>query len=70
MKTCTLLSKEHHVGLLAIWKINKGIKMSIDNDRIKKYIFLLWENYFKQHFAEEEILLMNTIDDNKTSKAL
>ncbi len=64
-----LLSKEHHYGLLAAWKINQGIKMGIDTDRIKKYIFFFWRNFLKQHFAEEEILLFDSINDNKVSEA-
>ena len=65
----TWLSKEHHLGLLAIWKINQGIKLGIDTERIKKYIFFFWENLLKHHFAEEEILLFNTSVDNKVSEA-
>ncbi len=63
------LSKEHHFVLLAVWKINQGIRMGIDTGRIKKYIFFFWENYLKQHFAEEEILLFDAIDDNKVTEA-
>ena len=64
------LSKEHHQGLLATWKINQGIKMGSDNDRIKKYIIFFWENFLKHHFAEEEILLFSAADDDKVSEAL
>lgn len=63
------LTKEHHFGLLATWRINQGIKMHIDTDRIKKYIFFFWENYLNQHFLEEEILLFVKLNDHKISEA-
>src|SRR5450432_2722142 len=64
------LTKEHHYGLLATWKINQGITMHIDTNRIKKYIFFFWENYLNRHFSEEEILLFIKINDHKISEAL
>ncbi|HEY8689314.1 MAG TPA: hemerythrin domain-containing protein [Chitinophagaceae bacterium] len=64
------LSKEHHFGLLACWKINKGITWGIGIDRIKKYIIFFWENNLQQHFKEEEELLFNVIDDDKINTAI
>ena len=64
------LTKEHHFGLLATWKINQGITTRIDTDRIKKYIFFFWENYLNRHFDEEEKLLFIKINDHEISEAL
>ncbi len=64
------LSKEHHFGLLACWKINKGISLGIEIDRIKKYIIFFWENNLQQHFKEEEELLFNVINDDKINQAI
>jgi hypothetical protein len=64
------LTKEHHYGLVATWKINQGIEMRIATGRIKKYIFFFWENYLNQHFAEEEILIFTKKNDPKISEAL
>jgi hypothetical protein len=53
------LSREHHTGLLACWKIRQGLKKNIDPLRIKKYFLFFWEGHLKKHFEEEEVLLFN-----------
>lgn len=63
------LSKDHHFGLLACWKIKRGIELHIDTGRIKKYILFFWENYLKMHFNEEETLLFKIIEDDKVTIA-
>ena len=69
-KNITWLSKDHHFGLLAGWKINMGIKFSIEAERIKKYILFFWEHHLEQHFKEEELLLFNTMEDDKITEAI
>ena len=63
------LSKDHHFGLLACWKIGRGIESNIDAGRIKKYILFFWEHYLKMHFEEEETLLFELIEDDKVTAA-
>jgi hemerythrin-like domain-containing protein len=62
-KHIVALSKDHHAGLLFSWKIKEGLKRNIELYRIKKYINYFWDHHLKAHFAEEEALLFNQIDD-------
>ena len=64
------LTKDHQLSLLASWKINQGIDMRIETDRIKKYVFFFWDNILSQNFAEEEILLFVKSNDDKISETL
>jgi hemerythrin-like domain-containing protein len=51
------LSREHHEGLLFVWKLRKGLKNGTDVRIISSYIQWFWEQHLQQHFrAEEEIL--------------
>lgn len=69
-KNITWLSKDHHSGLLACWKINRGINLNIATERIKKYILFFWEDHLEQHFKEEELFLFDTMRDDKISTAI
>ena len=48
------MSREHHEGLLLVWKIRQGIKNKVDGERIARYLAWFWEHYFQKHFREEE----------------
>lgn len=48
------LSKEHHHGLLCVWKIREGVKRNIEFDRIRNYINFFWENHLENHFETED----------------
>jgi hypothetical protein len=50
-------SREHHDGLLLVWKIRQGIKMNIDPKRIGAYVTWFWETDLHSHFKREEIAL-------------
>jgi hemerythrin-like domain-containing protein len=52
------LSREHHEGLLLVWKIHQGLKNNIDPERIRKYILWYWQNHIKPHFYQEEKILL------------
>lgn len=64
------LSRDHHLGLLFCWKIRQGLNNKIEFSRIRKYILYFWESHLKQHFAEEESLLFNQIEDTLCEDAL
>lgn len=51
------LSREHHEGLLLVWKILQGLKYNVDPVRIQKYILWYWESHIKPHFYQEEKIL-------------
>jgi len=59
-------SKDHHFGLLLIWKTREGLKKSIEPERISRYIMHFFETELKTHFKEEEDLLFVEVpQDNK-----
>ena len=51
------LSREHHEGLLLVWKIQQGLRFNVDPERIRKYILWYWQNHIKPHFYQEEKIL-------------
>ncbi len=57
-------SREHHYGLLLIWKIREGLKKNIAPERISDFILYFFEHDLKSHFQKEEIDLFARIDGN------
>jgi hemerythrin-like domain-containing protein len=62
-KSIVQFSREHHFGLLLIWKIRQGLKANIDPKRISDYVLFFFEEDLKTHFAEEERSLFSKLDD-------
>lgn len=59
-------SKDHHFGLLFVWKIRQGLKKAIDIERIGKYVLFFFKEDLEKHFLEEEELLFSKLaDDDK-----
>lgn len=56
-------SREHHFGLLLIWKIKQGLKKNIDPKRISDYVLFFFDEDLKAHFTEEERILFSKLDD-------
>lgn len=54
-------SKEHHFGLLLIWKIRQGIEKEISADRIANYILYFFEADLSHHFKDEERFLFTLL---------
>lgn len=52
------LSREHHDGLLYVWKIREGLDNAISIERLMKYTSWYWIHHIKPHFFQEEKLLM------------
>ena len=52
------LSREHHDGLLFVWKIRQGLKNNISQDRLRSYCKWFWQNHIKPHFSQEENILI------------
>src|SRR5688572_15416795 len=50
-------SKDHHFGLLLVWKIKQGLATAVATERISNYILYFFEEYLLQHFHEEEQML-------------
>lgn len=59
------LSRDHHEGLLFVWKIRQGLKHNTPINEIAPYVQWFWQNHLYEHFQEEEQLLaLNLPDDN------
>lgn len=62
------LSREHHDGLLLVYKIRQGIKLSVEPERIATYCTWFWTHHLEQHFNNEERVLGPFIDNLGTLK--
>jgi len=54
-------SKDHHFGLLLVWKIRQGLKKSIEAGRIGNYVLYFFSEDLLKHFADEEKLLFSRL---------
>ena len=61
-------SREHHFGLLLIWKIRQGLKANIEPKRIYDYVLFFFDEDLKAHFAEEERVLFPKLNDGDALK--
>lgn len=48
------LSRDHHFGLLLIWKIRQGLKKEVAAARISPYVLFFFDEDLRLHFKEEE----------------
>lgn len=63
-KAIVSFSKEHHFGLLLVWKIRQGLKLGVDPGRISKYVLYFFREDLQKHFSEEETLLFARLPKN------
>lgn len=54
-------SRDHHFGLLLVWKIRQGLKKSIEAGRISKYVLYFFSEDLLKHFEDEEKLLFSRL---------
>jgi iron-sulfur cluster repair protein YtfE (RIC family) len=54
-------SRDHHFGLLLVWKIRQGLAKAINAERITNYVLYAFDNDLRQHFSEEEHLMFNKL---------
>jgi hemerythrin-like domain-containing protein len=52
------LSREHHEGLLTVWKIRQGLRNGTDPNLIARFVQWFWQEELKTHFQQEEGVLM------------
>lgn len=69
-KSLIVLSKEHHYGLLASWKIRRGLELKTDPKRIIAFVVSFWDTHLSAHFIAEEEILFNTINHALVEEAL
>lgn len=51
------LSREHHDGLLFVWKIKQGLNNNTELERLRKYVGWFWSNHMRPHFFQEEAII-------------
>jgi len=54
-------SKDHHFGLLLVWKIRRGLSMNIEPERMSKYAVFFFQNDLAHHFKLEEQTLFSKL---------
>ncbi len=54
-------SKDHHFGLLLVWKIRQGITKGIEPARIASYVRYSFDEDLRIHFNEEEQVMFNKL---------
>ncbi len=52
------LSREHHDGLLFVWKLRQGLSHHVDTGRLRDFTAWYWKNHIKAHFFQEEKVLL------------
>ena len=65
------LSREHHDGLLFVWKIRQGLDNGADIQMMSNYARWYWANHIKPHFKDEEKVLIQYLSaDNDLVKRM
>ena len=54
-------SKDHHFGLLLVWKIRQGMNKAVNPERISNYVTFFFKEDLEKHFKEEEQLLFSKL---------
>lgn len=57
-------SRDHHFGLLLVWKIREGFRRSIEAERISLYVTKFFENELVPHFRDEEENLFTRLPED------
>jgi hemerythrin-like domain-containing protein len=57
------LSREHHDGLLFVWKIRQGLANGTSLAAMCDYTKWFWTNHIKPHFKDEEKVLVKFLPD-------
>jgi hypothetical protein len=56
-KAIVSFSKDHHYGLLLVWKIRQGLNKEVSAERIINYVLFFFKEDLEKHFKTEELLL-------------
>ena len=54
-------SKDHHFGLLLVWKIRQGLKVNVSPERISNYVTFFFKEDLEKHFRDEEQMLFTKL---------
>ena len=64
------LSRQHHNGLLAALLLKKGIEKTADANVMAAFIIDFWNNDLKEHFENEEQVLIPALNNTSFDKNL
>ena len=65
------LSREHHDGLLFVWKIKQGLANGTSTETLCNYTRWFWSNHLDPHFNDEEKVLVKFLPgDNALVKQM
>ena len=64
------LSREHHHGLLFVWKIREGLKKQVSMHRLTTYTGWYWRHHIRPHFFQEEKILLPFLPDHPLTKRM
>lgn len=59
------LSREHHEGLLAVWKIRQGLANQVASARIAAFIQWFWQQHLQPHFEKEEKFIPRILSSSR-----
>ncbi len=57
-------SRDHHFGLLLVWKIRQGLVKDVSPARIGQYIIYCFKEDLEKHFREEENFLFSKLSED------
>ncbi|QEC69205.1 hemerythrin domain-containing protein [Panacibacter ginsenosidivorans] len=60
-KAFVSFSRDHHFGLLLVWKIRNDLKGNMDAKPISEYVLTFFDDNLNQHFKDEESLLFSKL---------
>ena len=63
------LSREHHDGLLFVWKIRQGLNNNTSIDKLREYTGWYWRHHIRPHFFQEEKILLPFIPASHSLRA-
>lgn len=61
-KAFVQLSKDHHFGLLLVWRIRQDLGKVSPAADISKYVLAFFDTDLQSHFKEEEVYLFSKLD--------
>ena len=59
-------SKDHHFGLLLVWKIRQGLNTGVQPERISNYLLYFFDEDLDLHFKEEEANLFPMLPEDNS----
>ncbi|HEX5151550.1 MAG TPA: hemerythrin domain-containing protein [Parafilimonas sp.] len=60
-KAFVTLSKDHHFGLLLIWKIRQDLAANTSGKHISSYVLEFFRDNLQEHFKEEEEIVFSKL---------